>query len=251
MLLDPAAGSILLLSLLSVATTVIGVLLALSLRAHARAIALGTGFSTGIMILVSTLELLPEARSAIGTAGAALALLLGGALLWGANRVIPHSHLVREHGQADTRVVRAVYLVVFGLVLHDVPEGFAMANSYLASADRGLVVGLAIALHNLPEEFAMAVPALALRSRRFLIGAAALSALAEPAGAVIGLLAVALEPGLNGGFMAFAAGAMLFVSFHELLPMARRYGKLGWFAAGFALSVAAHQLLAFLFTGVS
>jgi ZIP family zinc transporter len=243
MLLDSKSVAILLLSFLSVLTTGLGVLLALLIRENRRAIAIGIGFSAGIMILVSALELVPEAREAIGITGAGLSLAAGAALLWGANLAIPHSHLVREHGQADTRLVRSVYLVVIGLILHDVPEGFAMANAYIASPSLGVLVALAIALHNLPEELAMAVPATALRSKRFLIVASTLSALAEPAGAVIGLLAVHASPGLNGYFMAFAAGAMLFVSFHELAPMARRYGRPGWFAAGVALSIIVYQLL--------
>ena len=220
-------------------------LLALLIRENQRAIALGIGFSTGIMVLVSALELLPEAHAEIGRLGVGIAVVSGVALLWAANMAIPHSHLVREHGQADTRLVRSVYLVVIGLILHDVPEGFAMANAYIASPSLGLLVALAIALHNLPEELAMAVPAAALRNPRFLMGAAMLSTLAEPAGAILGLLAVSASPGLNGYFLAFAAGAMLFVSFHELVPMARRYGKLAWFGAGVGLSVAVHQLLAF------
>ena len=92
---------------------------------------------------------------------------------------------------------------------------------------------------------------MALRSKRFLLGAAVLSALAEPVGAVIGLLAVKASPGLNGYFLAFAAGAMLFVSFHELVPMARRYGRKTWFGAGVALSVIVHQLLAFLISPIN
>jgi ZIP family zinc transporter len=244
MFLDPEFAAILLLSFLSVLTTVIGVLLAVLIRENSRAIAVGIGFSTGIMVLVSVLELIPEAQEAVGALGAGLSVALGGALLWGANLAIPHSHLIREHGQVDTRLVRSVYLVVFGLILHDVPEGFAMANAYLASPSLGLLVALAIALHNLPEELAMAVPAMALRSKRFLIGTAMLSALAEPVGAIIGLLAVTAKPSLNVYFMAFAAGAMLFVSFHELVPLARRYGRIGWFGAGLVLSLIVHQLLA-------
>jgi ZIP family zinc transporter len=71
-----------------------------------------------------------------------------------------------------------------------------------------------------------------------------LSALAEPAGAVIGLLAVNAYTALNPYFLGFAAGAMIFISLHELTPMARRYGKLGWFVAGLALSFVIHTLLA-------
>lgn len=238
--------AVLLLSLLSVATTVVGVFLAFSIRDNRRAISAGIGFSAGIMVLVSLLELVPEARGEIGLAATLVPLALGGGVLWLANFVIPHSHLVREHGLADTRLVKSVHLVVAGLILHDVPEGFAMANAYIANPSLGLLVGLAIGLHNLPEELAMAVPAIALRSKRFLFAAAALSALAEPAGAVIGLAAVNVYPGLNAYFMAFAAGAMLFVSIHELVPMARRYGYLRWFALGLALSVVADRLLAAL-----
>lgn len=119
-----------------------------------------------------------------------------------------------------------------------------MANAYIASPSVGLLVALAVALHNLPEEFAMAVAAMSFRSKRFLLQAAVLSALAEPVGAIIGLLAVGARPSLNGSFMAFAAGAMMFVAFHELAPMARRYGQIGWFAAGLVFSLIVHRLLA-------
>lgn len=235
--------AVIVLSLLSVATTLIGVLLAMLIQENVRIIALGIGFSTGIMVLISVLELLPEASATVGVAKTTLAAGAGAAILWLANLAIPHTHLVLEHGHSDTRLVKSVYLVVIGLVLHDAPEGFAMANAYIASPSLGLFVALAIALHNLPEEFAMAVPAITLRSKRFLVGAALLSALAEPAGAIVGLIAVTARPMLNAWFIGFAAGAMLFVALHELAPMARRYGKLGWFAAGVALSIVTHRLL--------
>ena len=236
--------AVLLLSSLSFVTTLIGVLLALLIRKNERVIAFGIGFSAGIMILVSALELIPEAYGAMHMVGTAVAVALGMLFLWGVHFIIPHIHLAPEHGLTDSRLVKSVYLVVFGLILHDVPEGFAMANSYIASPSLGVFVALAIALHNLPEEFAMAVPAMTFRSKRFLIGAALLSALAEPAGAILGLLAVGVYPSLNASFMGFAAGAMIFVSMHELVPMARRYGRLGWFAAGFVFSVGVHQVLA-------
>jgi ZIP family zinc transporter len=243
MVLEPGFLAVLLLSLLSVLTTSLGVLLAVLIRENARAIAIGIGFSTGIMVLISALELIPAAHRAVGATDTALTAGLGAVLLWGVNLALPHSHLTAEHGLADARLIRSIYLVVIGLILHDVPEGFAMANAYVASPSLGLLVALAIALHNLPEELAMAVPALVLRSNRFLMTAAMLSALAEPVGAVIGLLAVKASPGLNGYFMAFAAGAMLFVALHELVPMARRYGQLGWFGLGIAVSLVVHPLL--------
>jgi ZIP family zinc transporter len=242
--MPPTVIAVLSLSLLSVLTTIAGVLLAAAISKNTKAIAAGIGFSAGIMILISGFELVPESHHAIGATATALTVGSGAVLLMVANFLLPHTHLVREHGLTDTRLVRSVTLVVVGLILHDVPEGFAMANAYLASPSLGLLVALAIALHNLPEELAMAVPAMTLRSRRFLLAAAVLSALAEPLGAVLGLLAVAADPALNAYFMAFAAGAMIFISIHELVPMAQRYRRPGWFIAGIALSILVHQLLA-------
>jgi ZIP family zinc transporter len=224
------------LSFMSVFTTIAGVALALRFRENKIGIATGIGFSAGIMLLISFLELIPESTAAAGVLPALAAVGLGGLVLFALHLVIPHTHLVEERNGIGARTLKSIYLVVFGLILHDVPEGFAMANSYIASQSLGVLVAVAIALHNLPEEFAMAVPAVLLRRKRFLYGSALFSALAEPAGAIIGLVAVDFLPTLNPLFMAFAAGAMIFVSIHELVPMARRYGNLPLFAAGLALS---------------
>jgi ZIP family zinc transporter len=219
------------------------VALALTLRENARAIAAGIGFSTGLMVLISVLELLPEATAVEGVGAALAVAALGAAFVFAMHLVIPHVHLVEER-TAELGARRSAYLVAFGLILHDVPEGFAMANAYIASPSVGVVTAVAVALHNVPEEFAMALPAATLRSRRLLFGVALLSALAEPLGAIAGLTAVAVVPSLNASFLAFAAGAMLFVSIHELVPMARRHGHAGMFAWGVVLSALVYWLLA-------
>jgi ZIP family zinc transporter len=237
-------SAVLLLSLMSLATTWIAVALAIRVRENAAAVSTGMGFSVGIMLLISLFELVPEAHARLGWGPTLLGFVLGAGLVWAAHLVVPHTHLVAEPGPIDPALVRSVYLVLFGLILHDVPEGFAMANAYVASPSLGLLVSVAVALHNLPEEFAMAVPAVALRSRRVLYGAAALSAMAEPAGAALGLVATSIAPGLNAHFLSFAAGAMSFVAIHELIPMARRYRHLAFFLAGLVVSTVVHRLLA-------
>jgi ZIP family zinc transporter len=243
---DPSVAiwlAVILLALLSVITTFAGVGLALWVGSSARGIATGMGFSAGIMILISSRELIPESVSEVGTLASLVTVALGAASVALLHVIIPHTHLIEEKGKIDPRLLKGVYLVAFGLILHDFPEGFAMANSYVASPSMGILVALAIALHNIPEEFAMAAPAVALRKYRFLFTAAFLSALAEPAGAALGLVAVHLDPGLNPHFMAFAAGAMIFVSLHELLPMAQRYGRIHLFALGAGVSVVAYVIL--------
>ena len=147
------------------------------------------------------------------------------------------------------KAVKTAYLIIFGLILHDFPEGFAMANSYIYSPGLGLLIALAIAIHNIPEEFAMAVPILHLKKKGFLFKAAFLSGLAEPAGAAIGLFAASLLPALNPVLMSFAAGTMIFISVHELLPMAKRYRRTSLFALGLVLSVLVYLGLGMVIPG--
>lgn len=231
------------LSLLSILTTVAGVALALRIGESRKGIAAGIGFAAGIMLLISFFELIPEAAVEAGSWATLLTAGLGAFVLFGLHLAIAHTHLLKEETGIGSRTLKSAYLVVFGLILHDFPEGLAMAHSYIASPQLGILVAVAIALHNLPEEFAMAVPVVLLKRERFLYISAALSALAEPAGAIIGLVAVDLLPALNPLFMAFAAGAMIFVSLHELVPMARKYGNLPLFAAGMGMSGVVYLIL--------
>lgn len=238
--------AVLLLASLSVLSTVLGVALALYVGRSERAIAVGIGFSAGIMLLVSFLDLLPAAMGAAAMPSVSIAFVVGVLVIGILHWVIPHTHLVEEPGAFRRTLLRTAYLVAFGLILHDVPEGFAMANAYIASPSLGVLVALAIAIHNVPEEFAMAVPIIAAGRRRFLYKAAFLSALAEPLGAIVGLIAVHFHSAFNAMFMAFAAGAMVFVSVHELLPMAVRYQKTHLFVLGTVLSAGVYTLLAAL-----
>jgi ZIP family zinc transporter len=240
---------VLLLALMSSLTTVLGVVLAIRLEKSARAIALGIGFSAGIMLLISAVELVPASLRAAGAVWTGTGVALGAGLIGALHVVIPHVHLFEERGLLDVPMLRASTLVALGLILHDFPEGIAMANAYIDSPSLGVLVSLGIALHNVPEEFAMAVPAVASQRRTLLFGMAFVSALAEPAGALVGLLIVQLQPALNALFISLAAGAMIFVSVHELLPMAARFGNLPLFGAGLALSVPVYAVLRLILPG--
>jgi len=229
--------SVILLSLLSVISTIIGIGLALLLKDNKNWIAIGIGFSTGIMLVISFLELIPESISASGLFPTIISLLAGVGLIGLLNYILPHTHFIKEKGTTNAKLVKSAYLIVLGLILHDLPEGFAMANSYIYSPALGLLLALAIALHNIPEEFAMAVPLINAKKKDKLFKAGLFSALAEPLGAIIGLIAIGIVPWLNSLFMSFAAGAMIFISLHELLPMARKYKKDILFITGILVSI--------------
>jgi len=238
--------SVLFLASLSIKTTIIGVGLAFCFKKSTRAIIIGIGFSTGIMLLISLFELIPESIYVIGTSKALLAVLLGGFFVGILNFVIPHIHFFNEGNQSSLRMIKTAYLIAFGLILHDFPEGFAMANSYIHSPSLGVLIALAIAVHNIPEEFAMAVPLLLVGKKKILFKTALLSGLAEPVGAMVGLAVVGLYPTLNPILMTFAAGAMIFVSLHELLPMAQRYKRKGLFVVGIIISLLVYLGLTFI-----
>lgn len=228
---------IILLALISGLTTLIGVVLAYLFKKDIKAIVIGLGFSAGIMLLISFFELIPESINQIGAIKTLITVFFGALFAIILNLIIPHTHLIKEKGPFKNKLLKSAYLIAFGLILHDFPEGFAMANSYVNSPSLGLLVALSIALHNIPEEFAMAIPMVPLKEKRFIFKIAFFSGLAEPAGALLGLFAVSLLPKLNPFFISFAAGTMIFISLHELFPMVRRYKKPFLFVLGIVFSI--------------
>lgn len=230
--------AVILLSFLSVITTIIGVALAFVFKKGHKGISIGIGFSAGIMLLISFFELIPESVIEAGVTETFLSVFIGVLFIGILNLIIPHTHIIKEKGKFNSSLLKTAYLVAFGLILHDFPEGFAMANSYIFSPSLGLLIALAIAIHNIPEEFAMAIPVVLSKSKKsFLFKIAFLSSIAEPLGAVLGLLAVNLLPHLNALFLSFAAGAMIFISIHELFPLAKRYKRILFFILGVVLSI--------------
>jgi len=100
------------------------------------------GSPAAIWIAVLLLSLLSVVTTFLGV-GLAL-YLLGAAIVATLHVIIPHTHLVEEKGKLDPRLLRSAYFVAFGLILHDFPEAFAMANSYVASPSIGILVALAM-----------------------------------------------------------------------------------------------------------
>ena len=91
-------------------------------------------------------------------------------------------HLIEEKGVSG-HLIKISYLVAIGILIHDFPEGFAMANSFWVEVRLGLLVTLGIAIHNISEEFALAVPLVLTKKMKLLMKFLVLSALAEQFGA--------------------------------------------------------------------
>lgn len=218
------------------AATALGALPALALRRLSQRVEDGLlGMAAGMMLAASAFSLLLPALTAgqqllggkaAGLGVVVLGLVLGVALMLGLDAFIPHEH--EKSGPCGPNHERCsrLWLFVFAIALHNLPEGMAIGVGF-SRADMavGLPLTAAIALQDVPEGLAVA---LALRRAGLTPPAAVLvagaSGLMEPFGALLGF-------GLAGGMAAaypvglgLAAGAMIFVVSHEVIPETHRNG---------------------------
>lgn len=211
------------------------------------------GFAAGVMLAASYWSLLaPSIELSTGAAvpawfPAASGLVLGGAFLWLADRIIPHLHLFKDRTEAEGLPTewRRTTLLVLAITLHNIPEGLAvgvafgaiatgidMSGSVTLAGATALAIGIGI--QNFPEGVAVALPIRARgasRLKSFWYGQ--LSAIVEPLAAVLGAAAVVHFRPLLPYALAFAAGAMIFVVIEELVPESHSHGNtdLATFAA--------------------
>ena len=135
-------------------------------------------------------------------------------------------------------MLRTGYLIFFGIGLHNLPEGIAIGAGFESSPEIGLYIAIAIALHNVPEGLAIAGPLKNANVKNYKIILFALGVgLMTVVGTLISLLIFNITKVFVGGFLAFAAGAMIYVVIEEVVPESQQdaytdYATLG-FIGGF------------------
>jgi len=226
-------GFALLLSLLAGTATMIGSLLSLLYRKPGpKFMTLSLGFSGGVMIFVSFVELLGQGMKSVGTPGAFLAFFIGMSVMFIIDALVPHDYMAEHNVDPvlckNNNLCRTGFFVALGITIHNFPEGIAVFAGSLQSIHLGIAIAIAIALHNIPEGIAVSVPVYAAtRSRRKAFLWSAISGLAEPAGAIIAavFLLPFLNPAVIGFVLSAVAGIMVFISIDELVPISRSYGE--------------------------
>ena len=207
------------------------------------------GLTVGLMGVASVVGLLLPALDEGSTVAVAAGLATGVVFLLASRRVLQSKDV--HVGQLSGAGVQRSVLVFGVLLVHSLPEGFAIGTAFASDTEGlGLFVILAIALQNIPEGTATAIPMEAAGfSRPQQFWAAVLSSAPQPVGALIAYALVQQIQGLLAFSFAFAAGAMLALVVIELLPQAFRRGHLKPATAG-ALAGAALMIVLAVTLGV-
>ena len=214
-------------------------------RTNRRFLTFSLGFSGGVMIYISFMELLAEAmeyfQSSFGNLQggmAALAAFFGGMLIaMLIDKVVPKAenpHEVHHLSEMSTppehkdKLMRSGIFFALAIGIHNFPEGMAVFMSGMADTRTAIFIAIAVAIHNIPEGITVSVPiyyATGNRKKAFIWSV--LSGLAEPAGALVAwaILAPFLSMTLLTSLFAAVAGIMVYLTFDELLPLAEAGGE--------------------------
>lgn len=208
------------------------------------------GFAAGVMVAASVWSLLIPAISIREDLGqwasvpAAVGFALGMGFLLLIDSITPHIHSGSKSPEGPASHLSRVQMLAFAVAIHNLPEGMAVgivaADVADQSASASLAVSLGVAIQNIPEGAIISMPLLASGLGRFkAFGVGTLSGLVEPVGAVLVILLAGAVSGLMPYMLGFAAGAMLYVVFEDLVPQASAGGHSNMpvicFGVGFVL----------------
>jgi ZIP family zinc transporter len=208
-------------------------------------LSLSLGFSAGVMIYVSFVELLPDALESIGQIWGVTAFFIGIVVIGVIDVFIPEEtnphHFKGVNGEKndeiiDKRLLRTGLFTALVIAIHNFPEGLATFGTALTNVKLGLIIAIAIAIHNIPEGISVSMPIYyATKNKRKAFWYSFLSGIAEPIGAIIGFIILLpfLSDFLLSAMLAFVAGIMVYISIDELLPMAHEYGHSHTVVLGF------------------
>ncbi|MDD4157229.1 MAG: zinc transporter ZupT [Candidatus Cloacimonetes bacterium] len=208
-------------------------------------LAASLGFSAGVMIYVSFMEILTKALESLseiyghktGQIYTVIAFFVGIGIIALIDKLVPeyeNPHEIKNLNKVcddackQKKLLRMGLFSAFAIGIHNFPEGLATFMAAMKDPALGISIAIAIAIHNIPEGIAVSVPIyFATKSKKRALVLSTLSGFAEPVGALLGyfLLRHFFTESTFGIIFALVAGIMVYISLDELLPTAEEYGK--------------------------
>lgn len=218
-------------------------------RTSTKFLSVSLGFSAGVMIYVSMIEIIPKARVVLvdeydliyGNWFTVMAFFAGMLFIAIIDKLVPSGENPHELTKLEDlnnlrnpayhpKLLRMGMFTALAIAIHNFPEGLATFMAALNDPSLGIAIAVAIAIHNIPEGIAVSVPIyFATGNKKKALLHSFLSGLAEPVGALLGYFLlipfVGDSQAVFGFLFAGVAGIMVFISFDELLPTAKEYGE--------------------------
>lgn len=235
--MEQSAIFALILSFFAGISTVLGACIVfLSKNKSKKTITFALGFSGGVMICISFIDLFPFAESTLikyygdfyGIIFTMMYMISGVIFAMLIDKLIPNEGvIIHSDNSNNANLFRVGIVSMIAITLHNFPEGIATFMSGYQNMALGVSISFAIAMHNIPEGIAVAMPIYySTGSRMKAFRYTMYSGLSEPVGAILAYLI--LKPFINefllGLIFAFVMGIMLYISFEELIPSSREYG---------------------------
>jgi zinc transporter, ZIP family len=217
-------------------------------RTNTKFLSVALGFSAGVMIYVSMIEIFFKAKISLQAelgirAGYWLTVagFFAGILFIGIiDKIIPsfenphEIHKVEEISEeseehkSKRKLMRMGVFTALAITIHNFPEGLATFMAAIKDPKLGIAIAVAVAIHNIPEGISVSIPIYyATNSKKKAFWYSFASGLAEPVGAMLGyfILYHFISDVMFGVVFSFVAGIMVYISLDELLPAAQEYGE--------------------------
>lgn len=211
--------NVLMSSLIAGLLTGVGALFSILIKKPSKSmIGVSLGFAAGVMIAVSFFALIPESLSYSNYTYSVLGLIFGVLFMLVLEKVVPHDH--------DGDYLMMGYFIALGIAIHNFPVGLAIGAASSISLKTSMFVAILIGVHNIVEGVAVSLPLhIGKLSKVKVVLITTLSGLSTLLGTYVGLYLLNEANYIVSLSMSFAAGAMLYISFVELIPNGIRENK--------------------------
>lgn len=192
------------------------------------------GFGAGVMLAASAFSLIVPAIESVENSVMAGLIVSGGMVIGGlflifADKFFPHEHFFKGKQGLSAKNLKRIWLFIIAITIHNFPEGLAVGVGFAGGTEdninNGIALAIGIGLQNIPEGLVVALSLLTENySLRKIFFITLLTGLVEPIGGLLGIGIISISQAILPWGLAFAAGAMIWVVSHEIIPESHRKG---------------------------